>query len=1412
MQLLAPGFEPKPEKRKIDLDDEYLYHRTKKKYFQVLAAINGKIDDSNFSPDENYPEGPCPQLPRKQKRHLNSIKNSLNSSKEKLFPSTMVYKANGVSIDLERYITSYHNPFYINEESYKNVLHQHRKRKIENCDDPEFNVENVTIADVIHRTQLPFIKNLQLKPSQIETKTITKKRTKKEPQEHNKKPSESAQFVDAVTVPNNNAEHKLLHSIWKPPASITTTTSIPPMKYKEEIKTEPSETLSETIEVVHTIPSVQALKTETINEVESSISTILPSTYGEITPIKIEDLDTIDIMNTPIELDNSEIDIIGLSIKPELMQETHSNFFSLIRDVICSTNEYRMNMYTLQERLKAWQENPISPLNDWYSYVDNWINILPSAITFLCGNASEQPDDFVPYMEYKLNLDVYQWIGAGRDSDQLLLNLCSFWLQHRNESKLNKPIEIELDISDRDSTPPPPRCPTTWTVRKATSEEVKDYREQERRRYDNPHKAFTFRCNGYESVVGPLKGIYYPAPGGSKARGHTMLNADRPNFVTILSLVRDATARLPNGEGTRSDICELLKSSQYISSTAPDNILQSVVSGALDRMHTQWDPCVKYDQKKKIWIYLHRHRTEDDFERIHQHYQGVQKVKKSTRKSPAKPKTPKGEKGGKSAKQQKANTVPTPIAPPVNVSASIMATSSSNDIHTDHNNEILEEIKEEVIGGSPNIQETCDVGQLATQSEVIAVTLTPQKATANRRTSQFQQNKTVDDKVLVVTSAASLISSAQKGTSLLLSNNPPKQLEASQLSPTTNMKIQSYTKRDSVDDETPERMQLRVASPLGVLKGTTKGPMVKIVSPSQGKSVIIPTSNPQILKQIQERPVKAQVTQQFLQGLAIQTKQKTITTKGTIELPEGDVVKQTEKKIPVNIQQQIVQGLTTQQLQSIKNVTLLRTNSPVAPTAGATVNIQSTTESQEGVIPKIATQTETVQLKTTGNLTTTQTQQILQTIKQKYLPNANVLTPQQHLLLKQKGCVVQLQKTAAVVSKPSSADAKSIQNNQVPVVAKVLTNAAGQVISVESLLAHQKTHGSLPQGTTLRVQGAKPGQQNVIHLTSNTKANAIAHFAVGSHNNLVALTSQPKFVVASQTTTVTTTVTQAKPQSTKNVATARTHQVSATKTSNLGQHLVNAKILTSDGQKIVQSKVVVGGQTIKVPGKTTARPATFGSSLRMLNTANLNLTTLDGKPVLLASKSGIQSLHGQNVIVQAHPASTSTNSSLVLQGAVTKKTGNQSQNSASVLNQPSNIVFSSTAIKNQLPQQVLLSGQVKSGNASTTQSGHIVLGNQPIRLQTNSAAGSQRVVLASQGQGGQILAQQILLPAGFQGTAINIKSLQGVKVIPIAQNQKGQSRQIVAKVMSPNVVKQTSQAASSVQLPDSVTVHSSESE
>lgn len=226
---------------------------------------------------------------------------------------------------------------------------------------------------------MPFIKNLQTKSPHSEAKSVFKKRIKKEP-EHRRssetpvsvgKPSnsyrnhssnsdsDSDSIIDAVTVPttsNSFMNDNTLSTLSKPQGS--------PVKIKEEVKIEPLDSIEETVEAVHHLTPHQNLL-ETENSI-TSIGGLIPSSYGEITPIKMEDLETIDIMNTPIELDNSEIDIMELSIKPELMQETHANFFSLIRDVICSTNEHRMNMYTLKERLKAWQENPISPLNDWY--------------------------------------------------------------------------------------------------------------------------------------------------------------------------------------------------------------------------------------------------------------------------------------------------------------------------------------------------------------------------------------------------------------------------------------------------------------------------------------------------------------------------------------------------------------------------------------------------------------------------------------------------------------------------------------------------------------------------------------------------------------------------------------------------------------------------------------------------------------------------------------------------------------------------------------------------------------------------------------------------------------------------------------------------------------------------------------
>jgi len=137
------------------------------------------------------------------------------------------------------------------------------------------------------------------------------------------------------------------------------------------------------------------------------------------------------------------------------------------------------------------------------------------------------------------------------------------------------------------------------------------YREQETDRYNNPTRPWVFQlAGGGSAIVAPVAKKISTAQ-NSKPREHFLLKADRPSYITILCLVRDAAARLPNGEGTRADICELLKESQYINETVTDDKLSTVVSGALDRLHYEDDPCVKYDSDKKLWIYLHKDRTEE---------------------------------------------------------------------------------------------------------------------------------------------------------------------------------------------------------------------------------------------------------------------------------------------------------------------------------------------------------------------------------------------------------------------------------------------------------------------------------------------------------------------------------------------------------------------------------------------------------------------------------------------------------------------------------------------------------------------------------------------------------------------------------------------------------------------------------
>uniref|UniRef100_A0A1D1XJZ0 Nuclear factor related to kappa-B-binding protein n=1 Tax=Anthurium amnicola TaxID=1678845 RepID=A0A1D1XJZ0_9ARAE len=147
-----------------------------------------------------------------------------------------------------------------------------------------------------------------------------------------------------------------------------------------------------------------------------------------------------------------------------------------------------------------------------------------------------------------------------------------------------------------------------------SSDEVRAYfHREEFLRYSIPDRAFSYTAiDGRKSIVAPLRrGSGKPT---SKARDHFMLKPDRPPHVTILCLVRDAAARLPGSIGTRADVCTLIRDSQYLVEDVSDAQVNSVVSGALDRLHYEQDPCVQFDGDRKIWVYLHRDRDEEDFE------------------------------------------------------------------------------------------------------------------------------------------------------------------------------------------------------------------------------------------------------------------------------------------------------------------------------------------------------------------------------------------------------------------------------------------------------------------------------------------------------------------------------------------------------------------------------------------------------------------------------------------------------------------------------------------------------------------------------------------------------------------------------------------------------------------------------
>ncbi|NXU18320.1 NFRKB protein, partial [Pardalotus punctatus] len=366
----------------------------------------------------------------------------------------------------------------------------------------------------------------------------------------------------------------------------------------------------------------------------------LPSMSQDLSPLPLSS-----VKEEPLE-----------DMKPCLeINEISSSFFFLLLEILFLEGPATLSV--LEDKVLDWQSSHASALNNWFSFAPNWSELVLPALQYLAGDSRDAPSSFSPFVEFKEKTQQWKLLGTYQDHEKDLGALFHLWLETKDQTFFK-------ENEDSSDAMPLSRVRTDYVVRPSTGEEKRVFQEQERYRYSQPHKAFTFRMHGFESVVGPVKGVFDKETSLNKAREHSLLRSDRPAYVTILSLVRDAAARLPNGEGTRAEICELLKDSQFLAPDVTSAQVNTVVSGALDRLHYEKDPCVKYDIGRKLWIYLHRDRSEEEFERIHHAQAAAAKAKKALQK----PKPPAKMKS--SSKEGAVKALPTSTTEPSQLSLS----------------------------------------------------------------------------------------------------------------------------------------------------------------------------------------------------------------------------------------------------------------------------------------------------------------------------------------------------------------------------------------------------------------------------------------------------------------------------------------------------------------------------------------------------------------------------------------------------------------------------------------------------------------------------------------------------------------------------------------------------------------------
>lgn len=305
-------------------------------------------------------------------------------------------------------------------------------------------------------------------------------------------------------------------------------------------------------------------------------------------------------------------------------------------------------------------------------------------------------------------------------------------------------------------------------------------------------------------------------------------------------------------------------------------------------------------------------------------------------------------------------------------------------------------------------------------------------------------------------------------------------------------------------------------------------------------------------------------------------------------------------------------------------------------------------------------------------------------------------------------------------------------------MAKVFTNSAGQIISLDSILQKQ----GLAPGTTLRMAGTKPGQTSLIQLASGPGSQITQYAVVSQGRNLISL-AQPQRLITTQAASSTVQTTLASAVKTETATASRPatilQQIQQSQQSVAGptQQQQQPKLVQSiTTQQLMNATKVLGVQGV-LPGNR------LKPGIRMVNASNLNVSQFAGKPIIIASKTtktGTGTAQQQNVIWQQQSTSTSNNTNYVISGQSGLKVQN---NVLSHFEQPTSqtqtVMFGNQMVRLQSPNQIAVTNSLAGSSGGRT----VMLGTAGQTIRVHSPAQTNQVTasnLANQQQ--QIVLQQ----------------------------------------------------------------------